>query len=233
LRVAGIVVRTVEKLLIYVDLAAYCAANAHMLARTAPEARGASLMSIASALVCALGLVSDATSQPLEVVAIAELQRWTKGSQPLFALPSTSGTVVALDSVRGQVVLVHFFATWCEPCREELPALNRLAVRANGTVKVLAISGAEVDVSVRRFIEGAPVDYPVLLDRDRAVTRAWKVGTLPTTFVLDADLRPRLVVEAEFAWDRIDPGKFPDMLTWAPPGHAITEIPGNCLHRGG
>ena len=111
-----------------------------MLAQMAPEARGASLMSIASALVCALGFVSDAISQPLEVAAVAELQRWTEGPQPLFILPSTSGADVALNSVGGQVVLVHFFATWCEPCREELPALNRLAARANGTVKVLAIS---------------------------------------------------------------------------------------------
>ena len=78
-----------------------------------------------------------------------------------------------------------------------------------------------------------PINYPVLLDRDRAVTRAWKVGTLPTTFVLDADLRPRLVVEAEFAWDRIDPGKFFEMLTWPPSERAITEIPGNRSHRGG
>ena len=190
-------------------------------------------MSIASTLVCALGFVSNAVSQPLEVAAIAELQRWTEGPQPPFILPSTSGADVALDSARSQVVLVHFFATWCEPCREELPALDRLAARANGTVKVLAISVADVDLSVRRFVEAMPVDYPVLRDRDRAVTRAWKVATLPTTFVLDADLRPRLFVEAEFAWDRIDPGKFFEMLTWAPSGCAITEIPDNRSQRGG
>jgi thiol-disulfide isomerase/thioredoxin len=204
-----------------------------MLARTAPEARGASLLSIASTLVCALGFVSNAISQPLEVAAVAELQRWTEGPQPPFILPSTSGADVALDSVRSQVVLVHFFATWCEPCREELPALDRLAARANGTVKVLAISVADVDLSVRRFVEATPVDNPVLLDRDRAVARARKVATLPTAFVLDADLRPRLFMEAEFAWDRIDPGKFFEMLTWAPSGCAITEIPDNRSQRGG
>jgi thiol-disulfide isomerase/thioredoxin len=187
-----------------------------MLAQMAPEARGALLTSIASALVCALGFISNAISQPLEVAAVAELQRWTEGPKPPFILPSTSGADVALNSVRGQVVLVHCFATWCEPRREELPALNRLAARANGTVKVLAISVTEVDLSVRRFVEAMRVNYPVLLDRDRAVARAWKVATLPTTFVLDADLRPRLVVEAEFAWDRIDPGKFFEMLTWPP-----------------
>jgi len=59
---------------------------------------------------------------------------------------------------------------------------------------------AKVDLPVCRLIETTPVDYPVLLDRECAVARAWKVATLPNTFVLDADLRPRLVVEAEFAW---------------------------------
>ncbi len=204
-----------------------------MLARTAPEVRGPSLKSIASALVCALGLVSNAISQPLEPAAFAELQPWTEGLQPPFILPSTSGADVALDSMRGQIVLVHFFATWCEPCREELPAPNRFAARANGTVKVLAISVAEVDLSVRRFVEAMPVNYPVLLDRDRAAARAWKVATLPTIFVLDADQRPRLFVEAEFAWDRIDPGKFLETFTWAPSKRATTEIQDNRSHRGG
>lgn len=192
-----------------------------------------SLMSIASALVCALGLVSNAISQPLEIAAVAELQPWTEGLQPSFILPSTSGADVALDSMRGRIVLVHFFATWCEPWREELPALNRFAARANGAVKILAISVAEVDPSVRRFVQAMPINYPVLLDRDRAVARSWKVATLPTTFVLDADQRPRLFVEAEFAWDGIDLGKFSEMLTWTPSERAIAEIPGNRSHRGG
>lgn len=197
--------------------------------RTAPEVRGTSLISIAAALLCASSVACGVAS-PL-YAADAELQHWAEGAQPRFVLPSTSGADVALNSMRGQVVLVHFFATWCEPCREELPALNRLVARANGNVKVLAVSVAEVDLSVRRFIAAKPVDYPVLLDRDRTVAKAWKVATLPTTFVLDADLQPRLVVETEFDWDRIDPGKFRDMLAWAQ-GHVMTENPGNRLHRG-
>jgi thiol-disulfide isomerase/thioredoxin len=101
-------------------------------------------------------------------------------------------------------VLVHFFATWCEPCREELPALNRLAARAGGNVTVLAIAVADADSSVQRFFATTPVDFPILLDRDRAVARAWNVTTLPTTFVLDAGLRPRFVVETDYAWDSLD-----------------------------
>jgi peroxiredoxin len=135
----------------------------------------------------------------------AELQRWSAGAQPIFSLPNTAGADVALEAARGHVVLVHFFATWCESCREELPALNRLAARASGDVKVLAIAVADADQRVQRFFETTPVDFPVLLDRDRAVAKAWQVTTLPTTFVLDAGLRPRFVVETDYAWDSLDP----------------------------
>jgi peroxiredoxin len=141
---------------------------------------------------------------PLRAAA-AELQRWTGGAQPIFSLPNTTGANVALEAARGHVVLVHFFATWCEPCREELPALNRLAARANGDVKVLAIAVADADQRVQRFFETTPVDFPILLDRDRTVAKAWQVATLPTTFVLDAGLRPRFVVETDCAWDSLDP----------------------------
>jgi peroxiredoxin len=177
----------------------------------APEVRGTSFQIIAAAVACWLGVVSNAAS-PLHAATADELQRWTGGDQPTFTLPDTAGADVALVAVGGQTVLVHFFATWCEPCREELPALNRLTARAKGNVKVLAISVAEVDLRVRRFIETTPVSFPVLLDRERAVAKAWNVSTLPTTFVLDANLRPKLVVEADFAWDTIDPAKLSDML---------------------
>jgi thiol-disulfide isomerase/thioredoxin len=104
-------------------------------------------------------------------------------------------------------VLVHFFATWCEPCREELAALRRLAARAEpNSMAVLAISVAEIDLRVRRFLETIPVTFPVLLDRDRAIAKAWKISTLPSTVILDSNLKPRLVVETDFAWDQIEPG---------------------------
>jgi peroxiredoxin len=177
----------------------------------APEVRGTSFQIIAAAVACWLGVLFG-TASPLHAATVDELQRWTGGDQPVFTLPDTAGADVALAAVGGQIVLVHFFATWCEPCREELPALNRLTTRANGNVKVLAISVAEVDLRVRRFIETTPVSFPVLLDRERAVTKAWNVSTLPTTFVLDANLHPKLVVETDFAWDIIDPTKLSDAL---------------------
>ena len=162
-----------------------------------------------AALTCA-GAVFYFAMQPAGATA-AELQRWTADAQPIFSLPNTTGANVALETARGHVVLVHFFATWCEPCREELPALNRLAARANGNVKVLAIAVADADQRVQRFFATTPVDFPILLDRDRAVAKAWNVATLPTTFVLDAALRPRFVVETDYAWDSLDPKELMSM----------------------
>jgi thiol-disulfide isomerase/thioredoxin len=135
----------------------------------------------------------------------AELQRWIEGAKPKFVLPDSAGTAVALEAGRGHVVVVHFFATWCEPRREELPALNRLLARANRSLGVLGIDVADADQRVQRFSEGVRVDFPVLLDRDRAVAKAWQVAVLPSTFVLDGDLQPCLAVQADYAWDGIDP----------------------------
>jgi peroxiredoxin len=171
--------------------------------RLAPEVRGTLGVKAVAALICA-GAVFCFAMQPAGATA-AELQRRSGGGQPNFSLPNSAGADVALEAARGHVVLVHFFATWCEPCREELPALNRLAARAGGNVTVLAIAVADADQRVQRFFATTPVDFPVLLDRDRAVAKAWQVATLPATFVLDDALRPRFVVETDYAWDSLDP----------------------------
>lgn len=137
----------------------------------------------------------------------AELVR-TDTPKPTFSLDDLNRQPVSLADQRSEIVLVHFFATWCEPCRDELPALNRLVARADpAKLRVLSISVAEVDVRVRNFVEKLPVDFPVLLDRDRSVAKAWNVSALPTTFLLDRNLKPRLSVERDYDWDRLDVGE--------------------------
>jgi peroxiredoxin len=177
--------------------------------QAAPAGRGATFL-VKTALAGLLGVL--AVAMPLRANELAPWTGPTHNTPPLFKLPATNGPDVALDSARGQIVLVHFFATWCEHCITELPALNRLVMRSNGSVKVLAISVAEVDLRVRRFFEKMPVNFQVLLDRDRATAKAWGVSTLPTTVVLDANLQPKLVAESEFAWDSVDPIKLNDMI---------------------
>ena len=138
-------------------------------------------------------------------------------------LQSVDARTVDLRSLHGRIVIVHFFATWCEPCREELPALQRLAARLNPqSVEIVAISVAEVELRVRRFLEAMPVSFPVLLDQDRAVAKAWNISTLPSTIIIDSDLRPRLMVEHDIYWDRLDPKQIVEMIDGDPAGNDAT-----------
>jgi thiol-disulfide isomerase/thioredoxin len=148
------------------------------------------------ALAACVVLATQATS------VADELKRFD-GHKPSFTLHDLNGSRVSLQDVVGRTVLVHFFATWCEPCRDELPALARLQQRTPGTA-VLAISVAENGLRVGRFFQHMPVGFPVLLDTDRAVARSWDITTLPTTYVLDARLLPQRIVEADYPWDDVD-----------------------------
>ena len=141
----------------------------------------------------------------------AELHPLQNDSKPNFFLSDLAGGRVDLSQWRGQVLLVHFFATWCEPCREELPALQRLAERSAG-VSVIAISVGEPELRVRRFAETAGTNFPILLDGDQAVARSWQVVNLPTTYVLDRDLNPTFVAESDVGWDALDLAKLIEHL---------------------
>ncbi|RUM97100.1 TlpA family protein disulfide reductase [Pseudaminobacter arsenicus] len=148
-------------------------------------------------MAAALLLVSGATA-----AFSAELARWTGEPKPPLHLESLYHGRVSLDDHKGRAVLVHFFATWCEPCVEEMASLERLAVRRQGDeLSILAIDVGEVDARVRNFFKRNPASFPVLLDRDRAVIKAWQVKALPSSFILDSNLVPVLFVERDVDWD--------------------------------
>lgn len=122
-----------------------------------------------------------------------------------IALPSLDGPTQELARLRGRVVLVHFFATWCEPCRAEMASLRELHAQLAGRPFVIVpISVAEANGAVRRFFADDPPPFAILLDRDRAVAKAWSIQTLPSTVVLDHDLQPRFIAEGDVDWTRPD-----------------------------
>jgi peroxiredoxin len=125
--------------------------------------------------------------------------------QASFALPSLDGPAIELARLRGRIVLIHFFATWCEPCRAEMASLRDLQTRLDGRpFAIVPISVAEADGAVRRFFAGEALPFAVLLDRDRSVARAWGIHTLPSSVVLDRNLKPRFIAEGDVDWARPD-----------------------------
>jgi thiol-disulfide isomerase/thioredoxin len=130
-----------------------------------------------------------------------ELKPWTGGSTPVLTLNDLEGRPHNLESHRGKVVLINFWATWCEPCREEMPSIDRLLRSMQGRpFVVLAVNLAEPPSRIRSYLEKMPVGFPVLLDRDTAVAKAWKARILPATYVVGPDGKIRYSYVGELDW---------------------------------
>ncbi len=146
---------------------------------------GAALGAAALALVALLwGTAATAAGpdrpmQPLEALPKA----------PPLALPDEEGTKTwRLSELRGKVVLVNFWATWCPPCRKELPSMERLWRQfEDAGLVVLGVNVGETGDQVFAFSNGleTPLTFPLLLDEDSRVARSWPVKGLPTTFLID------------------------------------------------
>ncbi len=134
----------------------------------------------------------------LPALAGEALVPWKGGAAPALVLKTPAGDVVDLAALRGKVVLVNFWATWCAPCVEEMPALARLRARlATRGFEVLAVNQGEMPARVTAWAERSGLDLPLPMDREKSVARAWKVRALPTTFVVDTAGRIRLFAEGE------------------------------------
>ena len=120
--------------------------------------------------------------------AAEELKPWAGGATPPLELADLRGRKHSLADYRGKVVLVNFWATWCEPCREEMPSMERLRVSlAERPFAVLAVNLAEPESRIAKFLDTVPVGFPILLDRDTKTTRAWQAKVLPATYIVGPD----------------------------------------------
>ena len=107
---------------------------------------------------------------------------------PDFELIDTDGNTHRLSDYRGKTVIINFWTTWCPPCREEIPSMNRAyEVLADENVEILAINMGEDEDTIFIFTADYPADFPLLLDREGAVIAEWPVKGLPTTYVVAPD----------------------------------------------
>jgi thiol-disulfide isomerase/thioredoxin len=156
------------------------------------------------------------------LAAAQQLRPWTGGATPPLVLQDLDGRPHSLEDYRGKVVLINFWATWCEPCRAEMPSINKLrASLAGQPFAVLAVNLAETEPRIRRFMEQVRLDFPVLLDRDSAVTKAWRARVLPASFLVGPDGRIRYAVIGEYDWTQ-DAAR-QAILPLLPPGSSPTQ----------
>jgi peroxiredoxin len=126
---------------------------------------------------------------------------WTATSTPPLTLRDLSGTSHTLADYRGQVVLLNFWATWCDFCTEEIASMTKLRERLAGApLAILWVNYGQSAAKVREYVAHLAADVRVLLDPDQDAARAWRVRLIPSSFLVDAGGRVRYSVVGSLDW---------------------------------
>lgn len=116
-------------------------------------------------------------------------------------LPTLGGETWDLAQAKGQAVLLNFWATWCEPCRAEMPSLQALhELYRDRKLQVVAVNFRESRDVVLRYRDALGLDFTVLRDSYGDVSQAWGVRTFPTSVLMDRSGRPLWSVQGEVDW---------------------------------
>jgi thiol-disulfide isomerase/thioredoxin len=134
---------------------------------------------------------------------------------PDFSLQVVDGRQIFLSHLRGKVIVLDFWATWCPPCREGLPNLQSLSANADMSQRgldVLAVNEEEKPETIRRFLGLNLYTFAVLQDADGSTARAYSVSTLPTTIVIDRDGFVQAVISG---WTQDEPRRIDEAVMHA------------------
>lgn len=156
---------------------------------------------------------------PFETAGVSELKEGQRG--PRLALPTLDGRRVTLEDHAGKLVVLNFWATWCRPCTDEMPTLEALWRRYRD--RGLVVLGVAVDRGAPRalldpYVKGLELTFPILLDADMAAARAWRVGAIPTTFIVRPGGEVAGVAHGAREWDGPEMTALLERLLPAAPG---------------
>lgn len=119
-----------------------------------------------------------------------------------FSVMDMDGKQHRLSDYRGKIVVLNFWATWCPPCREEMPSMDRAHKKLiDDDIVILAINVGEDEDTIFKFTGDYPVDFPLLLDRDGEVIKRYPVMGLPTTYIISAEGQVTHRAVGGRAWD--------------------------------
>ncbi len=131
----------------------------------------------------------------------AELRESSGAPASPIELLTIEGKPISLAQLRGKVVLVNFWATWCEPCITEMPSLQRLRDQLGPSgFEILAVNYQEGPVRIGEFVNKAQLSLPVVRDTDGSVARQWGARVFPASFLIDRDGRIRYTVSGAAEW---------------------------------
>jgi thiol-disulfide isomerase/thioredoxin len=154
---------------------------------------------VAVALALAALPAASVATEPFETLRLTRLS----GGEPAaeFSVPTPDGLPLSLGALRGKVVVLNFWATWCEPCLDEMPSMQRLQQRMAGQpFTILAVNYGEAPARIEPFLGRVGVGFPVLLDQGQQMARAWRVRILPASFLVGRDGQARYHVIGEIDW---------------------------------
>lgn len=130
---------------------------------------------------------------------------------PAFTAPDLQGQPMPVPA-RGRATIVNFWATWCPPCRAEMPLLLQLSELYGERLALQLVNFKERAATVQRYMQASSWNHPVLLDAAGEGAAAWEVKTFPTTFGFDPQGRARWRVRGEYDWSTAEAGKLVDSL---------------------
>jgi peroxiredoxin len=150
--------------------------------------------------MCAVPLTTYADT--FEQLGVARPR--TSKPAPDFELKNIHGKTVSLAQFKGKPVLLNFWATWCGPCREELPSMQKMhdAGKKNGEFHIIAISIDRFNLKkVNQYAQDLNLKFPILLDPDRETRKAYFIRGLPTSYLIDSEGKLRGFVSGARNWN--------------------------------